>query len=83
MGVVSGDMKKDQRNRSMMVHPSRLTDSQNVFFNWIRNVCESWKRLLESSDDDEKRELLGEFRVAYNDLHLTVGNDLETFEEAV
>ena len=64
----------------MMVHPSRLTDSQNVFFNWIRNVCESWKRLLESSDDDEKRELLDEFRVAYNDLHLSVGNDLETFE---
>lgn len=81
LGVVSGDIKKDQRNRSMMVHPSRLTDSQNVFFNWIRNVSESWKRLLESTDDDEKRELLNEFRIAYNDLLLTVENGLQPFEE--
>jgi hypothetical protein len=80
LGVVSGDIKKDQRNRSMMVHPSRLTDSQNVFFNWIRNVCESWKRLLESSDVDDRRELLAEFKIAYDDLHMTVGNNLETFE---
>ncbi|MCE4064735.1 Z1 domain-containing protein [Chryseobacterium gleum] len=83
LGVVAGEIKKDQRNRSMMVHPSRLTDSQNTFFNWIRNACESWKTLLQSnspSDEDEKNELLKEFRDAYNDLRLTV-NDLPSFEE--
>lgn len=81
LGAVAGDIKKDQRNRSMMVHPSRLTGAQNNFFNWIRNVCESWKRLLQSNDDEEKRELIDEFREAYKDLRMTVGNDLPSFEE--
>ncbi|MDR2274892.1 MAG: Z1 domain-containing protein [Sphingobacterium sp.] len=83
LGVVAGEIKRDQRNRSMMVHPSRLTNSQNVFFTWIRNICESWKSLLQSnspSDTDEKNELLREFKEAYDDLHLTV-SDLPTFEE--
>ncbi len=81
IGVVAGQIKKDQRNRSMMVHPSRLTNSQNIFFNWIRNATESWKRLLESNDIDEKNELLREFYEAYRDVNLTVGKDLPTFEE--
>lgn len=83
IGVVAGEIKRDQRNRSMMVHPSRLTNSQNIFFNWIRNVCESWKRLLQStdpSDETEKHILLEEFREAFNDLKLTV-DDLPDFEE--
>jgi len=81
LGVVAGDLKRDQRNRSMMVHPSRLTNSQNVFFNWIRNICESWKRLLQSSEEEEKSALLQEFLEAYNDLKLTVGDDLPSFDE--
>jgi Z1 domain len=83
LGVVAGEIKRDQRNRSMMVHPSRLTNSQNTFFTWIRNVCESWKRLLASSapaDTDEKNELLKDFKEAYDDLKLTV-SDLPTFDE--
>lgn len=80
LGVVAGEIKKDQRNRSMMVHPSRLTNSQNIFFSWIRNVTESWKRLLQSIDEEEKRELLLEFQEAYRDLQLTVGEELPSFE---
>lgn len=79
LGVVA-DKYQDFRNRSMMVHPSRLTNSQNIFFNWIRNVCESWVRLLDSNDEDEKKELLNEFEEAYKDLKLTV-SDLPEFEE--
>ncbi|WP_445735638.1 hypothetical protein [Mariniflexile sp.] len=37
LGVVA-DLNQEFRNRTMMVYPSRLTNSQNVFFNWIRNV---------------------------------------------
>lgn len=81
LGVVA-DKYQDFRNRSMMVHPSRLTNSQNIFFNWIRNVCESWVRLLTSSDEDEKKELLDEFKEAYNDLNLTV-SDLPEFEKLI
>lgn len=81
LGVVAGELKKDQRNRSMMIHPSRLTDSQNIFYNWTKNACSAWKRLLQSNDEDEKQDLLLEFRDAYNDLLLTVGNELPSFEE--
>lgn len=81
LGVVAGEIKKDQRNRSMMVHPSRLTNAQNIFVNWIRDVCDGWKRLLQSNDEDERQELLREFREAYDDLRLTVGNTLPSFEE--
>ena len=83
LGVVVGEIKRDQRNRSMMVHPSRLTNSQSIFFTWIRNICESWKTLLQSnsvSDEDEKNELLNEFKEAYDDLSTTV-NDLPPFHE--
>jgi hypothetical protein len=79
IGVVA-DLSQEFRNRTMMVHPSRLTNSQRIFFDWIRNVSEGWVRLLESSDEDEKNELLMEFKVAYNDLNLTVGSSLSEFE---
>jgi hypothetical protein len=79
LGVVA-DLNQEFRNRTMMVHPSRLTNSQNVFFNWIRNVTESWVRLLESEDEDDKNELLEEFKVAYNDLSITVGATLPSFD---
>lgn len=81
LGVVAGEIKKDQRNRSMMVHPSRLTNAQNIFYNWIKDVCDAWKRLLQSNDEDEKRNLLREFKEAYDDLRLTVGNEFPSFEE--
>lgn len=81
LGVVAGEIRKDQRNRSMMVHPSRLTNSQNIYFNWIRDICEGWKRLLQSSDDEDKNDLLREFKDVYNDLRLTVGPTLPSFEE--
>lgn len=81
LGVVAGEILRDQRNRSMMVHPSRLTNSQNIYFNWIRSVCDSWRRLLASSDVEEKGELLAEFQTAYNDLHHSVGDDLPSFQE--
>jgi len=80
LGVVAGDIQRDRRNRSMMIHPSRLTDAQRTYYGWVQNICEGWQRLLQSTDEDEKEELLNEFRIAYNDLELTVDN-LPSFED--
>ena len=80
LGVSAGLIKKDQRNRSMMIHPSRLTNAQNVFYNWVRNISDSWHRLLSSSDDEEKQELIDEFKIAYEDLNQTV-SDLPPFND--
>lgn len=80
LGVVIGEMIGDQFNRTMLVHPSRLTADHNDYFNWINDVVGSWTRLLESDDIDEKERLSQDFRLAYNDLSLTVDN-LPDFED--
>lgn len=86
LGVVAGTQLEHyklpgQRNRSMLVHPSRLQDDHNRFFSWINNIKESWSRLLAGADNEEKAELLVEFHEAYNDLHLTVDDELPSFEQ--
>lgn len=80
LGVVAGEINKDQRNRTMLVHPSRLQGDHSDFTNWIRNTCNSWQRLLSGSDDEDRRELLNEFRASCNQLQQTVPN-LQSFEE--
>lgn len=80
LGVSSGEIFRDQRNRTMLVHPSRLQGDHNIYFNWVNAIRDSWRRLLNSNDQEEKDLLLEQFRVAYNDLQLTVDN-LPSFED--
>jgi len=80
-GIVSGSHKlAGQKNRSMLVHPSRLQGDHATFLTWLNSIKESWRRLLTSSDIIDKEELLEEFRLTYEDLKLTV-TDIPTFEE--
>lgn len=79
LGVVAGEMQNNHRNRTMLVHPSRLQGDHNEFTNWIRNTCNSWQRLLSGNDDEDRRELIDEFRTSYNQLQMTV-LDLPSFE---
>lgn len=80
LGVVAGEINKDQRNRTMLVHPSRLQGDHSDFTNWIRNTCNSWQRLLSKNDDEDKQELLTDFQSSYSQLQQTVPN-LQSFEE--
>lgn len=80
LGVVAGEINKDQRNRTMLVHPSRLQGDHSDFTNWIRNTCNSWQRLLSGNDDEDRRELLNEFQTSYNQLQQTVPN-LQSFTD--
>lgn len=82
LGVVAGEMQNNHRNRTMLVHPSRLQGDHNEFTNWIRNTCNSWQRLLSGNDNEDKRELLEEFRNSYNQLQMTV-SDLPNFETLI
>jgi hypothetical protein len=79
LGVVAGTILQSyrlpgQRNRSMLVHPSRLQGDHTTFFDWVNNAKESWRRLLSGPDNEEKTVLLNDFLLAYNDLQLTVDN---------
>lgn len=80
LGVVAGEINKDQRNRTMLVHPSRLQGDHSDFTNWIRNTCKSWQRLLSGNDEEDRRELLNEFQTSYNQLQQTVPN-LQSFAD--
>ncbi|MEI7812121.1 MAG: Z1 domain-containing protein [Ignavibacteria bacterium] len=85
LGVASGQVLKldrdpSQRNRSMLIHPSRLQDDHNTFYYWVNTIKESWRRLLTGTVNEEKAELLNEFLSAYNDLQTTVPN-LPPFEQ--
>lgn len=80
LGVVAGEIFRDQRNRSMLIHPSRLQGDQNTFFRWVNAIRDSWRRLLTGNDDEEKTQLLEDFRKAYEGLQVTVAS-LPSFEE--
>lgn len=80
LGVAAGELNKDQRNRTMLVHPSRLQGDHSDFTNWIRNTCNSWQRLLSGNDDEDRRILLNEFQTSYNQLQQTVPN-LQSFSD--
>jgi len=85
LGAVAGRINQsyqhpNQRNRSMLIHPSRLQGDHNTFYSWVNNIKESWRRLLSGSDNDEKIELLNEFRSVYDNFRMTA-SDLPSFEE--
>jgi hypothetical protein len=87
LGVVAGTVLQtyrfpSQRNRSMLIHPSRLRDDHNLFYGWVNNIKESWRRLLTERDGEEKNELLNEFQLAYHDLQITVA-ELPPFDQLI
>ena len=81
LGVAAGRLLNDENNRSMMVHPSRLTDTHALFLTWIRNIQNSWTLLLESRDIDEIDIFLNSFTQPYYDLRETVGDKLPILSE--
>jgi len=83
LGVASSQLLNDQKNRTMLVHPSRLTIDQAIFRNWIENIRNSWADLLNSDsrqDEEEKQQLICDFEITYHDLLLTV-TDILSFDE--
>jgi hypothetical protein len=76
LGVVAGEISQDQRNRSMLVHPSRLQGDHNQFTEWVRGICNSWRRILAGNDEGEKTALIEDFREAYANLRRTIPNIL-------
>lgn len=81
-GIHIGDVSGNPRNRTMMVHPSRLVDDHGVYHNWVNNAKGQWaKILLEREDADESKiQLIEEFKTSYADLGANI-KTLPSFEE--
>lgn len=84
LGVAAGLVESGGAgNRSMMVHPSQQRVLHAEYVRWVREITAAWQQVLELPEDDpDRRELLEEFRAAYEDLGRTVG-DLPPFEQLV
>ena len=68
-------------NRSMLVHPSQRWNDHGQHFGWVRAVTDQWAATLSlAGSDPDRRDLLGEFDGAYQDLRTTV-SDLPAFDE--
>lgn len=68
-------------NRSMLVHPSHLTEHHRDYYNWVRDIFEEWRRCLSLPlGNVDGTQLIATFQQAYDDLHRTVGNAFPTFE---
>jgi hypothetical protein len=82
VGVAAGWIVDNGKgNRSMMVHPSQRTSGHSEYYGWVQQIWESWKMLLDpSSDDEDRMELLEDFKEAHADLAKTV-EDLPSFEQ--
>lgn len=78
LGVAAGfaaedDGKPGQRNRSMLVHPSRETPGHGQFYNWITQIRQQWLTLLALPPNDPERvQFLSTFATEYADLRQTV-----------
>jgi Z1 domain len=72
-----------QGNRSMMVHPSQITDSHNQYINWVQSAVNQWKTILTlSSNESDRVDLINSFQISYNELKQTV-RDLPTFDNLI
>jgi hypothetical protein len=82
IGVAAGLILNNGRgNRSMMVHPSQRTSGHSEYYAWVQQIRDAWKLLLDPrSDDEDRAELLDEFRLAHSSLAQTA-DDLPSFEE--
>lgn len=73
LGVAAGIiLGPPPHNRSMMIHPSQRTTQHADYAHWVGQVMARWQDTLAQAEaDTDRRELVAEFREAYDDLAAT------------
>src|SRR6185437_9790340 len=82
VGVAAGILQGyPQQNRSMIVHPSKLTTQHQDYTHWVNQAISRWEGALQpvNRGTAECTECLEEFKPAYDDLAETT-NDLPPIE---
>ncbi|MBK9715414.1 MAG: alpha-1,4 polygalactosaminidase [Kouleothrix sp.] len=77
LGVAAGYVHSEQPkgNRSMMVHPSQKTVPHMVYYNWVNQAQKQWVAILQQGKNNpDRKDLLAEFKEAYDDLCTAVPN---------
>ncbi|HWK38439.1 MAG TPA: Z1 domain-containing protein [Hyphomicrobium sp.] len=71
VGVAAGypTWGAENPNRSMLVHPSRTTGPHFEYLTCIERVVGEWRRLLALPENNpDRRDLVADFRIAYDDV---------------
>lgn len=71
---------KTKVNRSMMVHPDRLTKIHYQYYRWIESAIARWRDGLSDKNDPAFEECVEGFWGAYEDLSMTV-EDIPPFDD--
>ncbi len=82
LGVAAGGiLERNKGNRSMMVHPSHVTDLHGQYLYWVQQVMNNWQETLRlEGNQKDYLELLEDFRDSYKGLEQTTTN-LPSFEK--
>jgi hypothetical protein len=80
VGVAAGRLGPMRSHRSMLIHPSRVTDTHRRYYDWANSLKDIWHRVLVNDSEPDRPELVEEFRRAYADLSRTV-SDLPSFDQ--
>ena len=80
-GYLLGNKKGNPKNRSKMVHPSRLVEEHDIYYDWVTHIKGLWEKvLLERDDSDEtKLQIISEFKEEYKDLKANAP-EIQSFE---
>lgn len=82
VGVASGLLQNEGKgNRSMMVHPSKITMQHANYEQWVRQIQQYWSTTLRLKEGDlDRLELIVDFKRAHEDLRKSV-EDLPSFND--
>lgn len=82
LGVAAGVRSGEEgKNRSMMVHPSKETMQHANYGQWVRSIQQHWASTLQMPEANlDRKELIEDFKQAYDDLFGTVEN-LPSFDD--
>ncbi len=82
VGCAVSAVRKGPNPFSMLVHPSQRKADHSRYLGWIHAIVRRWADALRSTEPDDKKDTVDEFRLAYDDLAKT-DHELPEFESLI
>lgn len=83
LAACASEFKRENANRTMMVHPSQQTGQHNDYLHWIEELIDSWRGIVATDDHQLKQDFFDGFQDAYKDLESTSNGELPPFHELI
>lgn len=80
IGMLEGQNRKGNKNRSMMIHPAVPKNDHLMFMRWVKQTKDDWSVILEDAQHPHHQRLLQEFQDSAEGLLKTYSCDF-SFED--